>query len=473
MNRLCACACPGRPRPPPIPRLVHGPLVVILVTLALLTSHASAAALRLSQDRRAIIPVLEFGFAPGGSLNLSCPNEWGLPANITTSVDLRGVGSATNYVHRITQNESAIWHRAKTGPAISATLEYKAVNPPNSLLDVGLQPLPRIFFLAAAFYVLLMAKFVKMMREPEAQVFWIHRMMLLLLVLLVVDKTFHSVQTWYLDNGVDAKGWDLAAYILTFIKSSVAMTIVALIASGWSFVRPILPKRERRIVLCIIPLQLVTNFARFMIEVLAFGSQSWTTWTSIFPLFDLASFLMILWIILSTRAHLLQAAEDDGKAQQTLDKIKLWGTLYGIVLGYLYLTRIIAVVLQAVLPFTHLWVADAFLEGVSAWFYAIMGWKFRPVAANPYTQVGAGGMWADDEDDDEDDEQSRAEGGVVRRKPAAGGEGEVGEDGMPGTALEMEEVVTFTIDEEDDDEHHVVAPAAAEASSSTEPSRSA
>ncbi|KAI9189533.1 hypothetical protein H9P43_000966 [Blastocladiella emersonii ATCC 22665] len=361
-----------------------------------------------------------------------CPVDARVVRRSDVVLDLRNASVPFNYVHRVKDGEAGYWtgylvncnqlltmddvERAEDDMdmgelrpvVVDLDLHYTAVNPPNSLLDIGLAPMPRVYFIAAVYYTVILGKFVHLLRVPDAQVLRIHWMMLAFVALLVVDKVFVSVQYYSLSQGVDAKGWDWAAYIFTFIKSSLAVSIVALIGAGWSFVRPILPAKERKLILWIIPLQLAANVARVLLETLAMGSMGWSVMAGFFPLFDLLSFLLILWTILSTRRHLLEAAaqdaadEETAKAAATMAKLKLWGWLYVSVVVYLYATRILATFMVALLPYTHTWVAEVFAEGVSAWFYTVLGYKFRPCVANPYTEVLGSdeGFFEDDEDEE-------------------------------------------------------------------------
>jgi len=58
--------------------------------------------------------------------------------------------------------------------------------------------------------------------------------------------------------------------------------VIALIGTGWAFLKPFLSEKERNIFLVVIPLQILANIALVVLEETAPGSQGWFTWVSLF-----------------------------------------------------------------------------------------------------------------------------------------------------------------------------------------------
>jgi hypothetical protein len=54
--------------------------------------------------------------------------------------------------------------------------------------------------------------------------------------------------------------------------------MIALIGTGWSFIKPFLSDKDKKIFLVVIPLQILDNIAMIVIEESAPGSQKWFTW---------------------------------------------------------------------------------------------------------------------------------------------------------------------------------------------------
>jgi len=70
---------------------------------------------------------------------------------------------------------------------------------------------------------------------------------------------------------------------------------------------------------------------------------------------------------------------------------------YLLVVTYIYFTRIIVYLMDATLPFKYVWLGEFFTELATLLFWCLTGYKFRPVADNPYFDVS--------DDEGQDDEQ--------------------------------------------------------------------
>lgn len=56
--------------------------------------------------------------------------------------------------------------------------------------------------------------------------------------------------------------------------------LIALLGTGWTFIKPFLSDKDKKIFLVVIPLQILDNIALIIIEETAPGSQGWFTWIS-------------------------------------------------------------------------------------------------------------------------------------------------------------------------------------------------
>jgi len=65
------------------------------------------------------------------------------------------------------------------------------------------------------------------------------------------------------------------------------------------------------------------------------------------------------------------------------------------VIGYVYFTRIIVLVVVSTMPFKLLWLHAAGVEACNLVFYVWTGFRFRPAAENPYLVLRG-----DDEEDE-------------------------------------------------------------------------
>jgi len=57
--------------------------------------------------------------------------------------------------------------------------------------------------------------------------------------------------------------------------------VIALIGTGWAFIKPFLSEKDKKIFIVVLPLQIVANVAMIILEETAPGSQGWFTWVNI------------------------------------------------------------------------------------------------------------------------------------------------------------------------------------------------
>lgn len=53
----------------------------------------------------------------------------------------------------------------------------------------------------------------------------------------------------------DASGLAAAVYVAAFVKGILMFSVILLIGTGWSFIKPFLNKRDKRILMFVLPLQ--------------------------------------------------------------------------------------------------------------------------------------------------------------------------------------------------------------------------
>jgi hypothetical protein len=58
-----------------------------------------------------------------------------------------------------------------------------------------------------------------------------------------------------------AEFWSVMYYTMSFVKSVFLFTVVLLIGSGWSFIKPFLTDREKCILFVVLVMQVLNNIA--------------------------------------------------------------------------------------------------------------------------------------------------------------------------------------------------------------------
>ncbi|KAG0072834.1 hypothetical protein BGZ89_002421 [Linnemannia elongata] len=440
----------------------------LLVATALAAVSYARPELIISDDQRAIVNIGSYGFLPGATLDMKLqdleitkykgddgeetrvgfliqkgPTEadavnWEegcllddpiikeeIEQGRSEFLRLDATKTTFEYHHDVIKGEEEMWNMLFLNcprSLVSFKLKTTEINPGNNYLSAGDIPLPKVYGGVALAYFVASGLWAYMLLKKDTKVFWPHKLIFVLAVMIGIQKTFQAIKISYMRTGVDAEGWTVMYYIFAFLKGSLSILIITLIASGWMFIKPFLSQKDKKIILIIIPLQIISNVASTIQNETAIGSINWEFWSQVFPLVDLVSCVVILGVIVQTQRHLSEAAEAEGKVAENKTKYKLWGSFYLVTVTYIYLTRILVEFMKVALPFQYVnWLVELLNEAITLGFYATIGWKFRPYANNPYTLI-------DEDDLDNDDIEAGINGGethglqTMSRREGRGGE---------------------------------------------------
>ncbi|MCE3051117.1 hypothetical protein HAX54_048933 [Datura stramonium] len=203
----------------------------------------------------------------------------------------------------------------------------------------------------------------------------------------------------YIRNTGKAHGWDVAFYIFGFLKGVTLFTVIVLIGTGWSFLKPFLHEREKKVLMFVIPLQVVENIASIVISEGGPVEKHWLVWNEMFLLIDVMCCCIVLVPILWSIKSLREASKNDGKAAENLRKLTLFRHFYVVLIIYLYFTRFGIAMIESVVTYMHAWVNVVAAEGASLMFYMFIFYNFKPIEKNPYLAIHK------DDDDEEDQEE--------------------------------------------------------------------
>ena len=90
----------------------------------------------------------------------------------------------------------------------------------------------------------------------------IHYLMFGLVVLRSV--VYFTLAGMYHDDRVTGspEGWNVAYYVFTFLRGVMFFVVIVLIGTGWSYLRPFIGENEKKILVIVIPLQVMSHFTR-------------------------------------------------------------------------------------------------------------------------------------------------------------------------------------------------------------------
>lgn len=438
-------------------------LVPVLTSILLCGSNALIHKLTIKNDDRALFKIETFGFVARGmmnftvedfSLEMSSPNkdyrigflmrkassESTAQEDLDTTID-RGeciFDKKSEQDYFLDLSDRSSWKKTVAGhvvspegaglyslifarclPAGANKVNFKLYatfqNPGPNYLSAGDAPLPALYMFFFVVFVGALVVWCYVLFGPQqsgVKPFRIHYMMGILLLLKCITLLFESIRYHYIAASGFSEAWSILYYFFTTLRGIMLFTVILLIGSGWSLMKPYINDREKKIIVAVLTLQVLDNVAMVVLEETAPGTQDWLTWRDLLHLIDIICCCAILFPIVWSIKHLRQAAETDGKMQMNIAKLQRFRQFYVLVVCYIYFTRIIVYLLAATIPFYLLWLSPLFTELATLVFFVITGYKFRPAADNPYLTVAT-----DEDDDDDEDVRGR------RRDTSPGGNG--------------------------------------------------
>ncbi|NXC45497.1 GP107 protein, partial [Penelope pileata] len=269
---------------------------------------------------------------------------------------------------------------------------------PESYLSAGEIPLPKLYISMALFFFLSGTVWIHILRKRRNDVFKIHWLMAALPFTKSLSLVFHAIDYHYISSqGFPIEGWAVVYYITHLFKGALLFITIALIGTGWAFIKHILSDKDKKIFMIVIPLQVLANVAYIIIESTEEGTTEYGLWKEILFLVDLLCCGAILFPVVWSIRHLQEASATDGKgklAAINLAKLKLFRHYYVMIVCYIYFTQIIAILIKIAVPFQWKWLYQLLNEMATLVFFVLTGYKFRPASDNPYLQLSQ-----DDEDD--------------------------------------------------------------------------
>lgn len=251
-------------------------------------------------------------------------------------------------------------------------------------LSAGKTILPRIYFLFSLIYFTLAGLWIHVLYRKRLTVFRIHFFMLAVVVLKALNLLCEAEDKSYIKRTGSAHGWDVLFYMFSFLKGITLFTLIVLIGTGWSFLKPYLQDKEKKVLMIVIPLQVVANIAQVVIDETGPYGQDWITWKQVFLLVDVVCCCAVLFPIVWSIKNLREAARTDGKAAVNLMKLTLFRQYYIVVICYIYFTRVVVYALETITSYKYLWTSVVAGELATLAFYVFTGYKFKPEAHNPY-----------------------------------------------------------------------------------------
>jgi len=405
-------------------------VAVLLAVVMLPGSFAEIKHLVIKDDARAIIPFETFGFSAGGEVDFqvtgvqvsdpsadrsrmgffltsmddlvpvlnnleqehqNCLLDSAMMHTLFTLADVQknSADAPYNATHKVLgSNEYSLFFEncvAKASVSMEVrTSMYNVENGYKDYLPVGETVLPRLYFTFFLAHVALLGIWIYVCWSQRLTAHRIHILMGALIVLKALNLICEAEDKQYVKRTGTPHGWDVAYYIFNFLRGLLLFSVIVLIGTGWSFLKPFLQDKEKKVLMVVIPLQVFANTAFIVYDEAGPSTKDFFTWKQVFLLLDIICCCAVLFPIVWSIKHLREASRTDGKAARNLVKLTLFRQYYIVVVSYIYFTRIVVFALYTVTVYRYRWTSKFAEEAAALAFYIYTGYNFRPVVHNPY-----------------------------------------------------------------------------------------
>jgi len=174
---------------------------------------------------------------------------------------------------------------ANCAPETSVTMEVRTdmynTNPDGTkdYLSVGMASVPGIYAFFAVCYVVFLAGWLYVtLYRNRLSAHRIHHLMSGLLVARMLYCISAAEEQHYIRTAGTPHGWDVMFYLFQLVKGVILFAVIALIGTGWSFLKPFLQDKEKKVLMVVIPLQVAANIAAAVVGETGPFLQGWVTW---------------------------------------------------------------------------------------------------------------------------------------------------------------------------------------------------
>ncbi|CAH0475453.1 unnamed protein product [Peronospora belbahrii] len=292
------------------------------------------------------------------------------------------------------------------GIDVSFHMDALFTNGDQEFLSIGDSPLPLVYLMMSVFFLSAAIIWWSCLVRHLQHVQRVHWLMAILVSVKTIALFAEAMRAYYMKrNGDTLTAWTAVTYTFMSLKGILLFSVLMLIGTGWSLLKPHLSQKDKSVLSLVLVLQVVSNVAQILEAETAVGTRAWVSWREILIVADIACCAAVLLPIVWSIRQLRVAAATDGKAFANLQKLTQFRSFYLFVICYIYMTRLVLQLLKASLPYDATWVAVAVSELAALIFFTTTGYRFRPLPLNPYLEVP---MHEDDLEefaleDDEDD----------------------------------------------------------------------
>ncbi|KAG5547150.1 hypothetical protein RHGRI_012987 [Rhododendron griersonianum] len=120
-------------------------------------------------------------------------------------------------------------------------------------------------------------------------------------------------------------GWDIWFYLFHCLRALLLLTVIMLIGTGWTILKPRLHANDKKILAVGVTIQVITNIAHVYTDETGLSNSNYLYLSLALFLFDYLGFAIVFVPVFSSIKTLKEAAETDGTAARNLGKMRLLG----------------------------------------------------------------------------------------------------------------------------------------------------
>ncbi|CAH0486640.1 unnamed protein product [Peronospora farinosa] len=308
--------------------------------------------------------------------------------NISRSMELEG--TEDNGHKRLQKIGFYYIFYAQCTPGIKVSFHMDALfkNGDHNFLSIGDAPLPSVYLVMSLLFLSAAVVWWWCLVKNLEHVQRVHWFMAVLVSVKTVALFAEAMHAYYMKrNGDTLTAWTAVTYAFLSLKGILLFSVLMLIGTGWSLLKPHLSQKDKSVLSLVLVLQVISNIAQIVEAETAVGTRAWVSWRDVLIIADVACCAAVLLPIVWSIRQLRVAAATDGKAFINLQKLTQFRSFYLLVICYIYVTRLALQLLRASLPYNGTWVAVAVSELAALGFFIATGYRFRPLPVNPYLEV--------------------------------------------------------------------------------------
>ncbi|KAL0709020.1 hypothetical protein Bca4012_015998 [Brassica carinata] len=378
-------------------------IFLLLATLAV----AEIKSITISDDSRPLILLQTFGFTQTGHVTISVsasssqdPSETGfylLKQESVLQVDIELQRNSSfcvldsHYVHHFDQSYqvtspgeySLFFANCVPGTKVSMKLKTEMYNlDPNGSKDylpAGSTQLPGLFFVFSLCYLTFFGLWVYLCYNKKQR---IHVLIAALLLMKALSLVCAAEVKHYVKTTGTPHGWNIPFYLFQFLGNVLLFMVIVLFGTGWSILKPKLQEKEKKLMMMVIPFEVISTIASIVIGETGPYVQNWLLWTYIFLFAEVCCWVAMRCVIVLWMCCLRKQT-----SRKAVITSPFFGIFYSLVFVYLLFTRvgISVLALREVVDYKYQWVSNAAGEITSLAFYALMCYyMFRPMERNEY-----------------------------------------------------------------------------------------